>query len=900
MAEQRKVLLIDGHSLAYRAFYALPETMTTADGQPTNAVFGFTSMLLKVIDEKKPDAVIVAFDISRKDLKRTHEYPEYKAHRPPMPDELGTQISMIGELLEHMRIPAVRAQGHEADDVLGTLADEVAGRGDEAIIVTGDRDTLQLVRDGVTVLMTGKGITETREYDRGAVQEEYGVPPEKLPEIAGLKGDSSDNIPGVPGIGIKGASALIGKYGSLENLYDHLEEITGPKRKLSLEENREQAFLSRRLATIEKAVPVRLDVGEVELETWDADEVLEYLSSLQFKRLARKFAMMYGEESGPHVRGSGEELPYTAVPGDRKSLKEFLSGARDAGEVAVAISLSGEGYCDLRLEGAAIATGNAVLVAAGSDDEPAMDVVGDILRSPEIEKWFHGAKEALEALDKKKMTVRGVAFDTKVAAYLKNPSLGKYALEDIWERNVGATVLVDGESVRVREQESLLAPDEGEERLRLASEAARIFNLKRVIERDITDLGMARLFRDIEMPLILVLKGMEETGVALDAEVVERLADEAGLALVELKEDIHRLAGHEFNVSSTRQLGRVLFEEMGIPPVRKTKAGFSTDSTVLRSLKDEWEIAGKVIAFRENAKLKSTYYDTLPRLVCPESGRIHCSFNQTATSTGRISSSNPNLQNIPVRTDDGRRIRKAFVPGGPGWKMLVADYSQIELRVLAHMSGDERMIGAFASGADIHRQTAAEIFGVEEGDVTDDMRRKAKVVNFGIIYGMGRYGLSSRMGISVERATEYIEAYFIRYDGVREYRERCVAEAEEKGYAETLLGRRRLLPELASPKRHTRELGERLAVNTPIQGTAADIIKKAMNDVASAMGEDGFQSRMIMQIHDELVFDVAPGEGDELSTLVVGLMAGVLDLRVALKVEAGLFDNWGQAKYPAS
>ena len=897
MSGQRKVLLLDGHSLAYRAFYALPETMTTADGQPTNAVYGFTSMLLKVIDEKKPDAVIVAFDISRKDLKRTHEYPEYKAHRPPMPEELGTQISMIEELLEHMRIPAVRAQGHEADDVLGTLADEVADRGDEAIIITGDRDTLQLVRDGVTVLMTGKGITETREYDRGAVQEEYGVLPEKLTEIAGLKGDSSDNIPGVPGIGVKGASALIGEYGSLENLYDHLEEITGPKRKRSLEENREQAFLSRRLATIEKAVPVQLDVGEVQLGTWDTDEVLEYLSSLQFKRLARRFAMMFGEETGSHVRGPGEELAYTVVdPGDRKLLEEFMSRARDAGEVAVATSLSGEGYCDLRLEGIAIATGSAVLVDIGTGGEPAMNVVCDILRSPEIEKWFHGAKVALEALDKKEMTVHGVAFDTEVAAYLKNPSLGKYALEDIWERNVGATILVDGESVRVREQESLLARGEGEERLRLATEAARIFNLKPVIERDIADLGMMKLFRGIEMPLIPVLKGMEETGVALDREAVERLADEAGLALVELEEEIHRLAGHEFNVSSTRQLGRVLFEEMGIPPVRKTKTGYSTDSTVLRSLKDEWEIAGKVIAYREYAKLKSTYYDALPRLVCPESGRIHCSFNQTATSTGRISSSNPNLQNIPVRTDVGRRIRKAFVPGRPGWKMLVADYSQIELRVLAHMSGDERMIGAFTSGADIHRQTAAEIFGVEEGDVTDDMRRKAKVVNFGIIYGMGRYGLSARTEISVERATEYIEAYFIRYDGVREYRERCVAEAEEKGYAETLLGRRRLIPELASPKRHIRELGERLAVNTPIQGTAADIIKKAMNDVAEAIGEGGFQSRMIIQIHDELVFDVAPGEGDELSILVVRLMAGVLDLRVALKVEAGLFDNWGQVK----
>ncbi|MBU4301757.1 MAG: DNA polymerase I [Actinobacteria bacterium] len=899
MAKHRKVLLLDGNSLAYRAFYALPDTMTTADGQPTNAVYGFTSMLFKVIDEEKPDSVIVAFDISRKDLKRTREYPEYKAHRPAMPDELRTQLSMIEELLEHMRIPVVRAPGYEADDVLGTVAVDVAGRGDEAMIVTGDRDTLQLVQDGVRVLMTGKGISETRLYDRDAVEEEYGVPPEKLPEIAGLKGDSSDNIPGVPGIGAKGASALIGEYGSLERLYDHLEEVTGPKRKLSLEENQEQAFLSRQLATIETDVPMELDVGEVQLGRWDAGEVLEYLSSLQLKRLARRFVEMYGEEPGLQARVSGDELSYRVVdPGDRESLDSFLTGARDAGAVAVAASLSGDGYCDVRLEAIALATGNAALVAvAGEDgDEMALGTVGDILHSGEIEKWFHGAKVTLEALDKNGMTVRNLAFDTEVAAYLENPSLGTCFLADIWERNVGATVLVDGESVAVREQESLLVQDEGEERLRLVTGAARVFNLKPVIEGKIADLGMTDLFRDIEMPLIPVLKDMEETGVALDSEVAGELADEAGRAMAELEEEIFQLAGHEFNVGSTRQLGRVLFEEMGIPPVKKAKTGYSTDSSVLESLRDEWEIAGKVMAYREYAKLKSTYYDALPKLVCRESGRIHCSFNQTATATGRISSSNPNLQNIPVRTQDGKRIRKAFIPGRPGWKMLVADYSQIELRILAHLSGDEQLIGAFVSGADVHRQTAAEIFGVEEGEVTSEMRRKAKVVNFGIIYGMGQYGLSSRLGITIERAVGYIDTYFERYQGVREYRERCVAEAEKRGYAETLLGRRRRIPELASSKRHIRELGERLAVNTPIQGTAADIIKKAMDDVASAMEDRDFLSRMTMQIHDELVFDVAPGEGDELTSLVSGLMTGVLELRVPLEVEAGLFENWGQAK----
>lgn len=897
MSAKRKVLLLDGHSLAYRAFYALPDTMTTADGRPTNAVYGFSSMLLKAIEEEKPDAVVVALDISRKDLERTREYPEYKANRPSMPDELKTQLSMIEKLLAYMRIPALRAPGHEADDIMGTISREVAEGGDEVVIITGDRDTLQLVREGVTVVMTGKGISETREYDSEAVRREYGVGPEKLTEIAGLKGDSSDNIPGVPGIGIKGASALIKKYGSLENLYENLSEVKGPMRKKSLEENREQAFMSRRLATIDTGLPIELDISKLELGNWDTGEVLGYLSSLQFKSLTGRFARMCDTQSGPGPGVRVEELSYEAVnPEDQESLSAFVDELRDDGRVAVSAWISGDGYCDVRLEGIALANATSVLVAVEGRSGRAMETVEEILGSRDIEKWFHGAKEKLEALDKQGMGLENLAFDTEVAAYLENPSLGTYLLEDVWGRNVGVRVVVGGESLLAREQESLVPGDDGEEILRLATEAARVYNLKPVIEARIAELGMIALFREVEMPLISVLKGMEETGVALDCEVLRVLSDEAEVALAELEREIHRLAGHEFNVGSTKQLGSVLFEEMGIPPVKKTKTGYSTDSSVLHLLADEWAIAGKVIEFRENSKLKSTYYDALPKLICADTDRIHCSFNQTATATGRISSSNPNLQNIPVRTPEGKRIRRAFIPGRPGWKMLVADYSQIELRVLAHLSGDSRMIKAFESGEDIHRQTAAEIFEVGEGEVTEEMRRKAKVVNFGIIYGMGQYGMSSRMGIPVERANEYIEAYFKRYDGVREFRKRCIDDARKTGYVETLMGRRRLIPELKSEKRNVKELGERLAVNSTVQGTAADIIKKAMNDVESAISTRTPKSRMTMQIHDELVFEIAPGEGEWMMDLVAELMAGVLKLRVPLEVELGLYENWGDAK----
>ena len=892
----RKVLLIDGHSLAYRAFFALPDTMSTTGGQPTNAVFGFTSMLLKVLDEEKPDAVVVAFDGPRADLHRTKEYPRYKAHRPTMPNELRSQMEMIENLLEHMKIPTVRAEGYEADDVLGTMAKEAAAAGSEAVIVTGDKDTLQLVGNGITVLMTGKGITDTVTYDQQAVENKYGIAPEKMPEMAGLKGDPSDNIPGVPGIGEKGACALIKEYGSLEGLYDNLDKITGAKRKSSLEENRDLAFLSRDLARLETGIPLELDVRDVKFGHWDRYEVLDYLSALEFRTLAKRFLEMFGEELSEEEIHSGD-ISYALVDiGDHSAIDAFLEEARAVGAVGVASALSGTGYCDTELSCFAIATASQVLLLTADEKGPAWDTAQTILGSVEIEKWLHDAKGTLEALDKMSAQVLSVTFDTVLAAYLENPSLGTYYLWDIWQRNVGERISIGGRSTQQNEQPALLPQEDNDVGLTVAADAARIYHLKPLFEGKLRSLGMLSLFEEIEMPLMAVLKQMEEVGVAIDSETLHRLSREAASVLAGLEKEIYELAGREFNIGSPKQLAKILFEDLGITPLKKTKTGYSTDSAVLEALREGNPIAGKIVEYREYSKLKSTYFDVLPTLVCPASGKIHCSFNQTATSTGRLSSSNPNLQNIPVRTEVGRRIRTAFIPGEEGWRMLVSDYSQIELRVLAHMSKDSHILDSFARDADIHRETASEIFGVAPGEVTPEMRRMAKVVNFGVVYGMGYFGLSSRLGISREDATKYIDTYFDTYEGVRAYRDKCIADAASLGYAETLFGRRRFIPELASENRQTRELGERLAVNTPVQGTAADIIKKAMVDVSRAIDHRGMRARMTLQIHDELMFEAPREELEALRDLVGDCMMSAAALKVPLKVDIGILDNWGQAK----
>jgi len=897
--KKRKVILVDGNSLAYRAFFALPDTMTTRGGQPTNAVYGFTSMLLKVVEEENPDAVLVAFDGPRRELKRTREYPEYKAQRPTMPDELRAQMEMIDRLLEAMRIPSITAPGFEADDILGTLARRVKTKGDEAVIVTGDKDTLQLADRGIRILMTARGITETETFDPAAVERKYGIAPDKIPDFIGLKGDSTDNIPGVPGIGEKGASKLIRRFGSLEKVYENLDEISGTKTRQSLEDNRETAILSKELATIDTEVPIELDPGEITFGEWERHEVLDYMSALEFQTLARRFLEMFGGPSDSFSSADVSELAYSIVHADdRGEVESFVEEVESGGTAAVTSRLEGDGYCSLELQALAIATADKVLMAGFAGEfpgGPAVQAIRQILGSS-VKKSFYDSKPTCEAIDKAGLELRNVTFDAGIAGYLENPSLGTYYLWDLWEKNVGKSINIDGKTQKVQEQDSLLAEGGDEDDLRLVTEAAQLFHLKPRMEQKLADLGMSGLFENVEMLLMIVLKDMETTGVALDTSVIDGMKKEVEGTMDVLEHEIYVLAGSEFNIGSPKQLAKILFEEMEIPPLKKTKTGYSTDSSVLETLSKEHPIAKKLMEYREHSKLKSTYLDVLPALICPATGRVHCSFNQMATATGRISSSRPNLQNIPVRTEFGRRIRAAFVPGDEDNKILVADYSQIELRVLAHMSGDELLLDAFAKDADIHLETAAKIFDANPDDVTKEQRRMAKVVNFGVVYGMGYYGLSTRLGISLERATDFIDTYFERYEGVRKYREDCIEQASRLGYAETLLGRRRYIPQLSSDNRQARELGERIAINTPLQGSAADIMKKAMIDVAAALREEDMRSRMTLQVHDELMFEVAPAEVDRLVELVKSRMSGAFELNVPLSVEIGVYENWGQAK----
>ncbi|MBN1288875.1 MAG: DNA polymerase I [Actinobacteria bacterium] len=895
----RKIILIDGHSLAYRAFFALPDTLTTSGGQQTNAVYGFLSMLLKVIEEVRPDAVVVALDGPRRELKRVEEYPEYKANRPPTPEGFTVQMEMVKELLEKMRIPALRVPGVEADDILGTVAARVARQGDEAVIVTGDRDTLQLVEDRVTVMMTGKGITETISYDTRAVIEKLGIQPENIPDYLGLKGDSSDNIPGVPGIGEKGASSLIKEFGSLEGLYENLEKIPG-KRKTVLEDNREIAFLSKKLATIECDLDIELDMRELKLGDWELSEVLAYMDELEFKTLSRRFREIFSGELGEKTASEPEVGINCRVvrSGDNEDVDNFMKEIEREGNVAVSGALVGSGYCDVELQAIALAGAERILIVerSGFDGTPAMKATVRILESPEIEKWFHDAKTFIQALEKSGINAKSISFDTAIAAYLDNPSQGSYDIWDVWEKSVGKEIFIDEKPVVEEEQAELSLWSEDLSSEKLGVQAARILHLKPVLESKITDHGMGDLFHGLEMPLMKVLSDMEESGVTVDRDALGMMSESAEGKIFLLEREIFEMAGREFNIGSPKQLAAVLFDEMGITPIKKTKTGYSTDSSVLEVLRKDHEIAAKVLDYRTFTKLKSTYLDALPGLICPQTGKIHCQFNQTVTATGRISSSNPNLQNIPIRSEFGKEIRTAFIPGKQGWKMLVADYSQIELRVLAHMSEDAVMIEAFRGGADIHNETASLVFGVDPQAVTSDQRRIAKMVNFGVVYGMSYYGLSTRLGIPLEEATFFINAYFERFSGAKEFQEKCVKEAVKRGYVETMMGRRRYIPEVKSGNRQVREFGERMAVNTPIQGSAADIIKKAMVDIRCETEERGLKSRMTLQVHDELIFDVAPDEVDRMKGLVSRLMTGAAELLVPLTVDIGVCNNWGEAK----
>jgi DNA polymerase-1 len=877
---ERTLAVIDGNSLLHRAFHGLPPTMTAPDGRPTNAVFGFMSMLFKMVADLRPDGVVVAFDLG-KPAFRTEALAAYKIHRPPTDPDLKVQFPMIKELLGALAIPIVECEGWEGDDVLGTIARQGAADGARVLLVTGDKDALQLVNDRVQVVSTKKGITDIVVYDRDAVIERYGVSPEQVADFLGLKGDTSDNIPGVPGVGEKTAAKLLQQYGTLDAVLEHAEEIKG-KLGENLREHAEAARASRIVATIRTDVPMDIDLTCIEWGAWDEAEALTALTALSFTSLVPRLRA---------VSRAGEVAPTAATAQEAEQAEwTVLEGAdaaawiarlvADPPAVALGVALgTGDAACLFPEERAlAVAHGGAVAVVRG---DAAASVWGDVCSVCRVSAGDTkaliegfcppgsavGAASAADAVDPARL------FDCGVAAYLVASNRSDYSMPSLVAAHLGRTI-EGGDAVAEARAAAELAP---------------------VLGSALDEWGAARCFETIEMPLIPVLVRMEEVGVGIDRDVLGALSAETHRDIEALVAEIHGLAGCEFTIDSPKQLAEVLFDRLALPTGKRTKTGYSTDASVLADLAPLHPIAAKVVAYRELTKLTSTYIDVLPRLV-GDDDRLHTTFNQTVAATGRLSSSSPNLQNIPVRTELGRRIRAAFVPAREGDLMVGADYSQIELRILAHLSDDAGLVEAFTSGADFHAATASRVFGVEPDVVDAEMRRKAKAVNFGIVYGISAHGLGDSLGIGYAEAQATIDRYFAAYPRVRAYLDETVAEAHRTGYAETLFGRRRPIPELNSSNFNVRSFGERTAMNHPMQGTAADLMKLAMIEVDRRLREDGLEARMLLQVHDELVFEAPPAELERLTVLVCEAMAGVAQLRVPLVVSVGSGRDWASAK----
>lgn len=898
---ENTIVLVDGHSLFHRAFFALP-LLTNAKGQPTNAVYGFLTMLFRFLDEEDPAYLAVAFDRSTPTF-RHESFEGYKAHRPEMADELRSQGPLLRQALAALRVPTFERDGYEADDVLGTLAVRAAERGLDVILVSGDRDLLQLVGPRIRVYLTRKGIKEIEVFDAEAVRRAFGLEPAQLADVKALMGDPSDNIPGVPGVGEKTALRLIQRFGSLEGVYGHLEEAGGPKLVAALASHRAEAEMSRRLATILRDVPVDGEPDACRRREPDREALRRLFKELGFHTLSRRLGLGEDERTpGPAAApapaapasAAPPAAPASAAPAAAPAAPAVAAAAPSERGTAAACAWVREGG-RVRLAAVALlppgAAEPAILTAAGEGAAPASEAgppegaLAAALSVPGLSLVGHDLKPLLRWLRLRGRPAAGVAFDAAVAAYLLDPTRAHYRLEDL------ALQHLDRE-VPALEPETLADPA----RLgaALAARAAAARDLRAPLEAALADRGLDALHRDLELPLIGVLADMEAAGIRVDPATLDDLRREFTARAEALAEEIHALAGETFNILSPQQLGEVLFGKLGLPAEKKTKTGWSTDASVLESLAARHPIAARVLEYRQVTKLLGTYVDGL-RAQIEADGRVRCTFQQTVTATGRLSSADPNLQNIPVRDELGRRLRRAFV-AAPGHLLLAADYSQIELRVLAHMAGDEALIAAFRRGEDIHRATAAEVFGVPPEAVDEALRARAKAVNFGIIYGITDFGLSQNIGIGRAEARAFIDAYLARFPGVRRYMDEVVRRARAEGVVRTLTGRLRPLPEINSRNFVRRQFAERTALNTPIQGTAADIIKTAMVRVHRELAARGLQSRLLLQVHDELILEVPEDELAAARDLVVAAMEGAADLAVPLRVDVKAGPNWYDQK----
>ena len=889
------MLLFDGNALVHRAFHALPPLTQHRTGEMVNAVYGFASTLLKVFADFKPTHWAIAFDRPTPTFR--HEmFEEYKAQRPATPEELKSQIRKVHQLVEAFHIPVFEIDGFEADDVLGTLGKQADEQGIETIIVTGDNDMLQAVLPRVRTLAPRRSFTDTVLYDEDAVEQKYGIKPEQLADLKALAGDVSDNIPGVPGIGEKTATKLLQQYGSLQGIYDHLEEITPAKLQTLLRECRAQAFQSKELSTIVKDVPIKLDLKTCQVSHYERDEVARLFQELEFINLLPRLPQMKGDGSRPSAVES--RIVSTAA-----ALEEFASELEKAQEFTIEVEATSEKATNADLVGMAVSpnSGEAFYLPLGHEglnqpqQLPLAQVAGrlkPVLESASVGKIAHNGKHVMEVLAGCGMKPENLNFDPMLAAYLlgeKNLGLKALAFNKL-----GVEIAAPAELTGTGKKQSSLALLEANRVADYACASVDIlWGLKESLEAELRQQGLWQLFTEVEMALVPVLVAMERNGILLDTDLLREMSLEMGKELLRLEKEIYGSVGHQFNINSPQQLGKVLFEDLRLPQSRRTKTGYSTEASVMEALRGVHPVVEFILQYRQLSKLKSTYVDALPALINRKTGRVHTTFNQTGTTTGRLSSSDPNLQNIPIRTEMGNKIRKAIM-APPGAYLLSADYSQIDLRVLAHLSQDPSLVAAFAQDEDIHATTASKLFGISVDEVSSEMRRNAKTVNFGVIYGMSDYGLEQATKLSREQAAQFIALYFDKYPKVKEYLEATKAQARKLGYVQTVLGRRRFLPEVNSANRMVREAAERMAINAPVQGSSADIIKIAMIDLCREMEKRKLKSKMLLQIHDELLFEVPEAEVAEMKSLVSELMPQALELRVPVKIDIKLGRNWAE------
>ncbi|MFO1443994.1 DNA polymerase I [Bacillus sp. Bva_UNVM-123] len=876
---EKKLVLIDGNSVAYRAFFALP-LLNNDKGIYTNAVFGFTTMLTRILQEEKPTHLLVAFDAGKTTF-RHNTFSEYKGGRQKTPPELSEQFPFIRELLDAYGISRYELENYEADDIIGTISLQAENNGYEVKIISGDKYLTQLSSEKTTVAITRKGISEIEEYTPSYIQEKYGITADRIIDMKGLMGDSSDNIPGVPGVGEKTALKLLKEFGTIESVLESADKVSGKKLQEKLIEFKEQALMSKELATIMREAPIEISLSEIKYEGFETDKVIRLYKELGFNSLLDKLS-----NDNDEVEQEGlAEIEYKIV--------DHITDEIFTDENAFYVEVLDDNYHYADIIGFSVANEKGTFFLS-TEKALASEAFKQWAEDESKSKIVYDAKRSEVSLRHHGIHLAGITFDMLLASYLINPSEKIEDLTSVAKSHGYSSIQMD--EVFYGKGAKRKVPEENVLAEHLARKANALNSLQVKLDRELTENQQAELFYDLELPLSLILADMESTGVKMDLTRLKTMGEEIQTKLAAIEIRIYELAGEKFNINSPKQLGVILFDKLGLPAIKKTKTGYSTSADVLEKLEHDHEIIREILNYRQLGKLQSTYIEGLLKIVNKETEKVHTIYNQALTQTGRLSSTDPNLQNIPIRLEEGRKIRQAFIPSEKDWVIFAADYSQIELRVLAHIASDEKLITAFKEDMDIHTKTAMEVFHVAADDVTSNMRRQAKAVNFGIVYGISDYGLSQSLGITRKEAAKFIERYLESYPGVKQYMDDIVMEAKQTGYVSTLLHRRRYLPEITSRNFNLRSFAERTAMNTPIQGSAADIIKKAMIDMASRLQKEKLKTRLLLQVHDELIFEAPKDEIEILKKIVPEVMENAIELKVPLKVDFSFGPTWFDAK----